>query len=205
MTNQNTTPRISANTNQRTRVLTYTALMAAISTVVMFFEFTFPPFPPFLKFDLSGLPILLTAFIMGPVQAIIVTLIKDLFHVLSTTTGGVGELADFLILSSFAVTAGLIHRKMPSVKGTALACFAGTVAIAIVGALANYYLLIPFFSNIMPIDAIISACNAVNPAIDSLAAYILFGAIPFNVAKGIVISVVTVVTYKKLGHVMKFL
>ena len=40
------------------------ALMAAISTVVMFFEFTFPPFPPFLKFDLSGLPILLTAFIM---------------------------------------------------------------------------------------------------------------------------------------------
>lgn len=71
MTNQTTTPRISANTNQRTRVLTYTALMAAISTVVMFFEFTFPPFPPFLKFDLSGLPILLTAFIMGPVQAII--------------------------------------------------------------------------------------------------------------------------------------
>ena len=66
-------------------------------------------------------------------------------------------------------------------------------------------LLIPFFSNIMPIDAIISACNAVNPAIDSLAAYILFGAIPFNVAKGIVISIVTVVTYKKLGHVMKFL
>ena len=61
MTNQTTTPRISANTNQRTRVLTYTALMAAISTVVMFFEFTFPPFPPFLKFDLSGLPILLTA------------------------------------------------------------------------------------------------------------------------------------------------
>lgn len=134
-----------------------------------------------------------------------VTLIKDLFHVLSTTTGGVGELADFLILSSFAVTAGLIHRKMPSVKGTALACFAGTVAIAIVGALANYYLLIPFFSNIMPIDATFPPGNAVNPAIDSLAAYILFGAIPFNVAKGIVISIVTVVTYKKLGHVMKFL
>lgn len=43
------------------------------------------------------------------------------------------------------------------------------------------------------------------PPIDSLAAYILFGAIPFNVAKGIVISIVTVVTYKKLGHVMKFL
>ena len=89
-------------THTNTRTLTYTAMLAAIATVVMFFEFTFPPFPPFLKFDLSGLPILLAAFLLGPAQAVAVTLIKDLIHLLSTTTGGVGELADFLILSSFA-------------------------------------------------------------------------------------------------------
>ena len=178
-------------------------MMAAISTVVMFFEFTFPPFPPFLKFDLSGLPVLLTSFMMGPAQAVMVVLIKDLIHLLSTTTGGVGELADFLILSSFAITAGLIHRRLPSARGTALACACGPLVIAVVGALANYYLLIPFFSNLMPIEAIISACNAVNPAIDSLMGYILFGAVPFNLAKGVVLSVVTVLSYKKLGHVLK--
>ena len=187
----------------RTRRLTVTAMMAAISTVVMFFEFTFPPFPPFLKFDLSGLPVLLTSFMMGPAQAVMVVLIKDLIHLLSTTTGGVGELADFLILSSFAITAGLIHRQLPSARGTALACACGSLVIAVVGALANYYLLIPFFSNLMPIEAIISACNAVNPAIDSLMGYILFGAVPFNLAKGVVLSVVTVLSYKKLGHVLK--
>ena len=187
----------------RTRRLTVTAMMAAISTVVMFFEFTFPPFPPLLKFDLSGLPVLLTSFMMGPAQAVMVVLIKDLIHLLSTTTGGVGELADFLILSSFAITAGLIHRRLPSARGTALACACGSLVIAVVGALANYYLLIPFFSNLMPIEAIISACNAVNPAIDSLMGYILFGAVPFNLAKGVVLSVVTVLSYKKLGHVLK--
>ena len=187
----------------RTRRLTVTAMMAAISTVVMFFEFTFPPFPPFLKFDLSGLPVLLTSFMMGPAQAVMVVLIKDLIHLLSTTTGGVGELADFLILSSFAITAGLIHRRLPSARGTALACACGALVIAVVGALANYYLLIPFFSNLMPIEAIISVCNAVNPAIDSLMGYILFGAVPFNLAKGVVLSVVTVLSYKKLGHVLK--
>ena len=187
----------------RTRRLTVTAMMAAISTVVMFFEFTFPPFPPFLKFDLSGLPVLLTSFMMGPAQAVMVVLIKDLIHLLSTTTGGVGELADFLILSSFAITAGLIHRRLPSARGTALACACGSLVIAVVGALANYYLLIPFFSNLMPSEAIISACNAVNPAIDSLMGYILFGAVPFNLAKGVVLSVVTVPCYKKLGHVLK--
>ena len=187
----------------RTRRLTVTAMMAAISTVVMFFEFTFPPFPPFLKFDLSGLPVLLTSFMMGPAQAVLVVLIKDLIHLLSTTTGGVGELADFLILSSFAITAGLIHRRLPSARGTALACACGSLVIAVVGALANYYLLIPFFSNLMPIDAIISACNALNPAIDSLMGYILFGAVPFNLTKGVVLSVVTVLSYKKLGHALK--
>ena len=196
----NTTIRKSP-TNIRT--LTYTALLAAIATMVMFFEFTFPPFPPFLKFDLSGLPVLLAAFILGPAQAVIVTLIKDLIHVLSTTTGGVGELADFLILSSFALSAGLIHQRMPGARGTAIACGVGTVVIAAVGALANRFLLIPFFSQIMPIDAIIAACAAVNPAIDSLGAYILFGAVPFNLTKGVVITVVTVTTYKKLSAVMK--
>ena len=115
----------------RTRRLTVTAMMAAISTVVMFFEFTFPPFPPFLKFDLSGLPVLLTSFMMGPAQAVTVVLIKDLIHLLSTTTGGVGELADFLILSSFAITAGLIHRRLPSARGTALACACGSLVIAV--------------------------------------------------------------------------
>ena len=192
-----------SRSTSRTRRLTVTAMMAAISTVVMFFEFTFPPFPPFLKFDLSGLPVLLTSFMMGPAQAVMVVLIKDLIHLLSTTTGGVGELADFLILSSFAITAGLIHRRLPSARGTALACACGSLVIAVVGALANYYLLIPFFSNLMPIEAIISACNAVNPAIDSLMGYILFGAVPFNLAKGVVLSVVTVLSYKKLGHVLK--
>ena len=140
---------------------------------------------------------------MRPAQAVIVVLNKDMIHLLSTTTGGVGELADFLILSSFAITAGLIHRRLPSARGTALACACGSLVIAVVGALANYYLLIPFFSNLMPIEAIISACNAVNPAIDSLMGYILFGAVPFNLAKGVVLSVVTVLSYKKLGHVLK--
>ena len=117
----------------RTRSLTVTAMMAAISTVVMFFEFTFPPFPPFLKFDLSGLPVLLTSFMMGPAQAVMVVLIKDLIHLLSTTTGGVGELADFLILSSFAITAGSSTGGCRRPGAPALACACGPLVIAVVG------------------------------------------------------------------------
>ncbi len=189
--------------SSRTRRITVIGIFAAISTILMFFELPLPFMPPFLKFDPSGVPILLASMIFGPSSAISVTLVKDLIHLLSTTTGGVGELADFLIMSSFAVCVGLVYRKKRGKQGVLLATLAGTITIAIVGALANYYILIPFFSNIMPIDAIIAACAQLNPAVDGLATYILFGAIPFNVIKGLLLTALTLLLYGKLEGFLK--
>ncbi|MEG0457900.1 MAG: ECF transporter S component, partial [Oscillospiraceae bacterium] len=59
-------------------------------------------------------------------------------------------------------------------------------------------LLIPFYEKIMPIEAIISACSSVNPFIGSIDGYILWGVLPFNLLKGIVVISVTLLTYKKL-------
>ncbi len=191
-------PRIKPKASSHTRRIAVIGVFAAISTILMFFELPLPFMPPFLKFDPSGVPILLSSMIFGPAAAICVTFVKDIIHLLSTTTGGVGELADFLIMSSFSVAAGLVYRKKSDRTGVLLATLAGTIAIAIVGALANYYLLIPFFSNIMPIEAIIAACAELNPAIDGLAAYIFFGAIPFNVIKGLLLTALTLLLYRKL-------
>lgn len=84
-----------------------------------------------------------------------------------------------------------------------MACLSGTAAVTVVGALTNRFLIIPFYSKLMPIDAIVSACNAVNPMIDSIDGYILFGAMPFNLIKGLIISALTFMVYKKLSHLMK--
>ena len=83
------------------------------------------------------------------------------------------------------------------------ACLTGTAAVTVIGALTNKYLIIPFYSKLMPIDSIVSACNEVNPLIDSIDAYILFGAMPFNLIKGLIISALTFLVYKKLSHLMK--
>ncbi len=189
--------------SSKTRKITLIGIFAAISTVLMFFELPLPFMPPFLKFDPSGVPILLSSMLFGPSAAISVTLIKDVIHVLSTTTGGVGELADFLIMSSFSVVVGLIYNKRSDRKGVLGATLAGTVTIAIVGALANRFLLIPFFSKVMPLEAIFAACAEINPAIDGLNAYILFGAIPFNVIKGLLLTVLTFLLYRKLEGFLK--
>ncbi len=189
--------------NSKTRKITYVAMFAAISAVLMYFEFPLPFLPPFLKIDLSGIPILLAAFMFGPVEAITVTLIKDLIHLFSSQTGGVGELADFIIFSAFALTAYFIYRINKTRKLAVLACAAGTGVITVVGALANKFLLIPFYEKIMPIEAIIEACRAVNPYIDSINAYLLLGVVPFNLIKGVVISLVTLLVYKKLSVLIK--
>ncbi len=189
--------------NSKTRKITYVAMFAAISAVLMYFEFPLPFLPPFLKIDLSGIPILLAAFMFGPVEAITVALIKDIVHLFSSQTGGVGELADFIIFAAFALTAYFIYHVNKTRRFAVLACAAGTGAIMVVGALANKFLLIPFYEKIMPIEAIIEACKAVNPYIDSINAYLLLGIVPFNLIKGVVISLVTLLVYKKLSVFIK--
>jgi len=189
--------------NSKIRRMTLMGIFAAISTVLMYLELPLPFMPPFLKFDPSGVPILLSSMLFGPSAAIGVTLVKDLIHVLSTTTGGVGELADFLIMSTFSIVVGLVYRKRSDRKGVLMATLAGSVSIAIMGALANYYLLIPFFSKVMPMDAIWAACATINPAIDGLSAYILFGAVPFNVIKGLLLTALTLLLYRKLEGFLK--
>ena len=189
--------------SSKTRKMALIGIFSAIASVLMFFELPMPFMPPFLKVDPSGVPILLSSMLFGPTAAISVTLIKDVIHVLSTTTGGVGELADFLIMSSFSVVVGLIYSKRSDRKGVLMATLAGTVTIAVVGGLANRFLLIPFFSKVMPLEAIFAACAEINPAIDGLNAYIFFGAVPFNVIKGLLLTVLTFLLYRKLEGFLK--
>ena len=189
--------------SSKTREMTLIGIFAAISSVFMFFELPLPFMPPFLKFDPSGVPILLASMLFGPSAAISVTLIKDVIHLLSTTTGGVGELADFLILSTFSAVVGLIYQKRRDLKAVLWATLAGTATCAVVGSLANYYLLIPFFSKIMPLDAIFAACAEINPAIDGLNAYILFGALPFNLIKGLLLTLFTFLLYRRMEGFLK--
>ncbi len=189
--------------NSKTRVMSITAMFAAIASLLMFFEMPLPFMPPFLKLDISSVPVLILGFMFGPMPAVMAAAVKAIVHVFSTQTGGVGELADFLITSSFAVSASLVYMKNKSKKGALLGCAVGVVAITIVGMLANKFLLIPFFMKVMPIEAIVGACAAINPLIGSIDTYIIFGAGPFNMIKGIIVSFITILVYKRVSTALK--
>lgn len=187
----------------KTSKITYTAIFAAIATILMYIEFPIPFMPPFLKVDLSGAVVLIGAFIFGIAPSIAMILIKDLIHLTQTSTGGSGELADFLMLSTLVIIAVLVYRSRTNRKAAVVGCTLGTVAMAGMGMLTNYFLIIPFYSQVMPLEAIFEMCAAVNPYVTGMQGYLLLGVLPFNLIKGAILTVITMLAYKKLSTFIK--
>lgn len=187
--------RLTAGTIARISVL------GAIAAILFFFEVQIIGF---YKLDLSTLPAMLGAFAMGPVAGLVITAIKNVIGLLHSSSSGVGEVADLLISGTFVVVAGMWYRRTRTRKGALIGMVLGTLGMALVGALANYYIIIPFYINVMglPESAVIGMMSAVIPAIDDMFKLILFATVPFNLLKGIVLSVATLLLYKRLSPLL---
>jgi riboflavin transporter FmnP len=195
------------NVSNKTKVLVKAALLTIIAVVLQALEFLIPflPFvPPFLKFELSDIPAILGAFALGPAAGVSIELVKNIIHFVLglNPTGGVGELANFLIGSAMVIPAGLIYMKHKSKKSALIGMLAGIVCMVIVGAVFNYYVLLPFYGKVMPIQAIIDMSAAANPLIVDMKTLVLYGVIPFNLIKGILISIVTLLIYKRISPIL---
>ena len=92
------------------RYMTMTAMLSAVAFVLMFLDFSVPLMPVFIKLDLSELPALIGAFAMGPVSGVVICLIKNLIHLAMTSTGGVGELSNFILGAAFVLPAGMLYQ-----------------------------------------------------------------------------------------------
>ena len=95
---------------QNVHMLTMTAVLCAISFILAFFEFPVPLSPSFARMDLSDLPALIGTFAYSPVSGILIELVKNVLQLLTSSTGGIGELANFIMGSSFVIAAGLIYK-----------------------------------------------------------------------------------------------
>lgn len=185
------------------RKLTVTAIMSAISAVLMFLEFSIPIVPSFLKFDFSDLPAVITSFALGPVWGVIVELLKNLIHLPFTHTSGVGELANFIIGALLVFPAGLIYKFKKDRKGAVIGSLAGALIAAAVSVPVNLFITYPFYTNFMPMEAIIGMYKALLPAADTLIKALLIFNVPFTFAKGMICVILTFLVYKKLSPVIK--
>lgn len=183
------------------RTLTSIALLSAISFVLAFFELPVPLSPGFARMDISDFPALIGAMTMGPWGGVAVELVKNILGLLSTSTGGVGELANFLMGGALSFVAGMFYYKWKCPPWCA--CLTGSIAMALAAAVANYFILLPLFETFMPLDALIASFAEFIPFIHTKLDVVLLNAIPFNLLKGLGISLLTLMLYRKLTPVFR--
>ena len=163
------------------RKLTTTAVMAAIATILMYIEIPIPIMPGFIKLDFSELPALLTSFALGPWYGAL----------------------DFLIGICFVIPAGLVYQSHKSRKGALSGSIIGAVVMAVISFPINYFIVYPFYTNFMPMEAIVGAYQAILPSIKGLSDALLIFNVPFTFVKGMIDVVITFLVYKRLSPIIK--
>lgn len=182
-------------------------MLSAIAIILMQFDVPLPFAPPFYKIDFSEIPVLIGCFVMGPLAGAIVELIKVILNVVisGTTTGGVGDIANFLIGCAMCVPAGMIYKKYHTRKSALVGMAVGTVFMTVIGCILNAYVLLPVYAKAfeMPIDALVAMGTAVNHSITSLSTFVIFAVAPFNLLKGVLVSFIVFLIYKKISPIFK--
>ncbi|KXZ39080.1 Riboflavin transporter FmnP [Alkalithermobacter thermoalcaliphilus JW-YL-7 = DSM 7308] len=175
------------------------SILSVLSFLMMFIQTPLMFFPEFLKLDVADVPAVIGGFALGPLAGVVIQLVKNLLHfAFKTSTGGVGELANFMIGSTFVLVSSAIYHLNKTKKNAVIGCIVATFAMALVGGITNYYILIPFYSRFYPIEAIVAMSSAVNKYIVDLNTLIIYGIVPFNIIKGSVISIITIALYKRV-------
>ncbi|MEG1003511.1 ECF transporter S component [Clostridium sp.] len=173
---------MTSNLNKMVKI----SLLAGIAVVLMFMELPFPAFP-WLKIDLSDVPALMGGFAFGPLAGVLIEFLKVMLNMLllGTQTGGVGELANFIIGASLIFPATFIYWRKKSKKSAIVGMVVGIIAMSVIGVFANVYILLPLYGMQM------------SPA--ELMRYVTVGLVPFNAIKGIIASGLTYILYKKVS------
>jgi len=199
---------MNTKARKKTEFIVKVAMLGAVSTILMLIEFPLPFIaPPFYELDFSEVPVLIGTFAMGPLAGVLIELIKVLLNLAinGTITAGVGELANFVVGCAFIIPAGFIYRHKKTKLNALLGLISGTLTMAVVSLPINAYVMVPAYIMLAGFEEgmIIGMGNSIFPFIDSIPKLALCCAVPFNLIKGVVISVITFVLYKPINPLLK--
>lgn len=190
-----------------TKTMVKISVLGVISFILMFFELPLPWLAPvFMKLDISDLPALIGAFAIGPMAGVIIQLLKNVLNLLieGSTTGGVGEVANFVVGATFAYTAGFVYYKKKTFKRAIAGLILGTIVMTIVITIANFYIMFPFYAKLfgMEVQTLVDMGSAINKSIVDLKSMMLIAVVPFNLLKGAIVTVITLLIYKRVSPIL---
>lgn len=172
----------------RTQKLVGVSVLAAASLIISFFSFPIIPAVPFLKMDFGDIPILLGMFAYGPVGGVLIAFLRSFMHYLFTAGEGgipIGDFAAFIASVSLTLPIYFTLKRWGSNKLSQIgAGLSGALSLTTVLSLLNYFVLVPVYQAVMNFD--------VGPMRD----YLVGAVIPFNIAKGLIVSLVFFAVWK---------
>jgi len=187
------------------RRLCIIAICGAIAAILHVLDFSLLFLAPeFYKLDFSELPVMLCGFFLGPSAAVACEAVKILLKLLlkGTSTAFVGDFANFVIGCSLVLPAVTIYQTKKSRGSALMGMVVGTVVLTIFGSAFNAIYLLPKFSQLygLPLDAIIGMGSAINASISDLTTFVMLAVAPLNLIKGLMISVLTLLLYKRVAR-----
>lgn len=183
-----------------TKNLVKIGILSALSFAVMrFLEIPLPLFPGFLKIDFGDVPAVLGALTIHPLAGVMIVIIKNLLGLASSTTGGIGEIANALVGISFVLPIGLCNSKHYGLRQFIIGCGIGILCMVIMGIVTNAYLTMPLYGE----AACIKMGQSINPHITGKWTFLLYTIAPFNLLKGFLVTLVSVILVKGIQPLIK--
>ncbi|WP_459501546.1 ECF transporter S component [Bacillus sp. C1] len=168
------------------------AMLSSIAYLLMMLDFPFPGLPPFLKIDFSDVPALIAAILFSPIAGVVVEGIKNILHygIQGSLTGvPIGEVANFVAGCLFIGPAAFLFRKHRTVKSLTTGLMLGTVMMSIIMGVLNYFIILPAYTWFLDQPAMSSS---------SMRQTVVAAILPFNLIKGIVVTIVFVALFSRL-------
>ena len=189
----------------KSRRITIVGICAAIATVLHILDFPLLFLAPeFYKLDFSELPVMLCGFFLGPSAAVACEAVKILLKLLlkGTSTAFVGDFANFVIGCSLVLPAVIVYHIKKSRRGALWGLILGTTVLTVFGSAFNGIYLLPKFSQLfgLPLDTIVAMGGAINANIHSVSTFVLLAVAPLNLIKGVSVSVLTLLLYKRVAR-----
>lgn len=180
-------------------------ICAAIATVLHMLDFPVLFLAPeFYKLDFSELPVLLCGFYLGPSATVACEGVKILLKLLlkGTSTAFVGDLANFVVGCSFVLPATIWYHAHKSKHSAVIGLILGTISMSVFGSAFNAIYLLPKFSELygLPLDTIVAMGTAIRGGVTSVTTFVMLCVAPLNVVKGAMVSVLTMLLYKRVAR-----
>ena len=168
-------------------------MLSSLAFLLMFIKFPIPPFPAWLTVDFSDIPALIAAILFGPIAGVLVELFKNAldYMVLGSEAGlPIGNMANFLAGITFVLPTYFIYSRLKSKRGLVAALSIGTITMAVIMSILNYYAILP---------AYIFLLGFFEPMSNSAMRHLVVAAVlPFNIIKGILVTIIFMLLFTRM-------